>query len=320
MPTIPSDDSPVKSPDHSLGDHTGIVRVNPDLVRAVVEIEFDPQRLSDNDVRALVDEHAGQVSAALQKSIFRLEGNACEACAQKLEKKITKIPGVRRASASYLGQVLTVTFDSEVSGESSMTEQVKRAGANIQKLPLRLDTTPLSLWKKIRSGELNEELSCGLGLLFLIVAFFFEKFAGLNLTTSFLYCGAFLFTGQQGVRSAIASLREKVLDVDVLMVLAALGAVLIGAPFEGALLLFLFSFSNVLQRHAMERTQRAIEALLSLRPNEALVKRGEGTIMVAVEDLEIGEIVIVRPGEQIPVDGLISEGSTNVDESSLTGE
>ena len=320
MPTIPSDDSPVKSPDHSLGDHTGIVRVNPDLVRAVVEIEFDPQRLSDNDVRALVDEHAGQVSAALQKSIFRLEGNACEACAQKLEKKITKIPGVRRASASYLGQVLTVTFDSEVSGESSMTEQVKRAGANIQKLPLRLDTTPLSLWKKIRSGELNEELSCGLGLLFLIVAFFFEKFAGLNLTTSFLYCGAFLFTGQQGVRSAIASLREKVLDVDVLMVLAALGAVLIGAPFEGALLLFLFSFSNVLQRHAMERTQRAIEALLSLRPNEALVKRGAGTIMVAVEDLEICEIVIVRPGEQIPVDGLISEGSTNVDESSLTGE
>jgi Cd2+/Zn2+-exporting ATPase len=70
----------------------------------------------------------------------------------------------------------------------------------------------------------------------------------------------------------------------------------------------------------MERTQRAIEALLSLRPNEALVKRGAGTIMVPVEDLEIGEIVIVRPGEQIPVDGLISEGSTNVDESSLTGE
>jgi len=320
MPTIPSDDSPVKSPDHSLGDHTGIVRVNPDLVRAVVEIEFDPQRLSDNDVRALVDEHAGQVSAALQKSIFRLKGNACEACAQKLEKKITKISGVRRASASYLGQVLTVTFDSEVSGESSMTEQVKKAGANIQKLPLGLRTTRLSLWEKIRSGELNEELSCGSGLIFLIAAFIAEKYVGLNLTTKILYCGAFLFTGQQGVRSAIASLREKVLDVDVLMVLAALGAVLIGAPFEGALLLFLFSFSNVLQRHAMERTQRAIEALLSLRPNEALVKRGAGTIMVPVEDLEIGEIVIVRPGEQIPVDGLISEGSTNVDESSLTGE
>ena len=98
MPTIPSDDSPVKSPDHSLGDHTGIVRVNPDLVRAVVEIEFDPQRLSDNDVRALVDEHAGQVSAALQKSIFRLEGNACEACAQN-SRGPTRIRLVPRASS-----------------------------------------------------------------------------------------------------------------------------------------------------------------------------------------------------------------------------
>jgi Cd2+/Zn2+-exporting ATPase len=70
----------------------------------------------------------------------------------------------------------------------------------------------------------------------------------------------------------------------------------------------------------MERTQRAIESLLTLRPSEASVKRAGGTVKVAVEDLEIGEIVIVRPGEQIPVDGIISEGSTNVDESSLTGE
>ena len=140
------------------------------------------------------------------------------------------------------------------------------------------------------------------------------------MTTNVLYLGAYIFAGQQGVRSAIASLREGVLDVDVLMVLAALGAALIGAPFEGALLLFLFSFSNVLQRHAMERTQRAIESLLTLRPAEALVKRNGTTLKVAVEDLEIGEIVVVRPGEQIPVDGVISEGSTNVDESSLTGE
>jgi Cd2+/Zn2+-exporting ATPase len=70
----------------------------------------------------------------------------------------------------------------------------------------------------------------------------------------------------------------------------------------------------------MERTQKAIESLLTLRPSEALVKRGGGTEKVAVEDLEIGEIVIVRPGEQIPVDGVLCEGSTHVDESSLTGE
>ena len=320
MTTESSSSSPLKIPDHELADHTGIASVTPDFIRARVDIDFDPQCLSEDDVRALVREHAGQVSAALQKSIFRLEGNACEACAQKLEKKIIKIPGVRRASATYLGQVLSVTFDSDISGETSMAEQVRSAGANIRQFPLSRDQTRVPLLQKIHSGELNEEISCGFGLVFLIVAFIVEKMAGFSMTTTVLYLGAYLFAGQQGVRSAFASLREGVLDVDVLMVLAALGAALIGAPFEGALLLFLFSFSNVLQRHAMERTQRAIESLLTLRPAEALVKRDGATLKVAVEDLEIGAIVIVRPGEQIPVDGVITEGSTNVDESSLTGE
>jgi Cd2+/Zn2+-exporting ATPase len=122
------------------------------------------------------------------------------------------------------------------------------------------------------------------------------------------------------VRSAFASLRERVLDVDVLMVLAALGAAAVDAPFEGALLLFLFSFSNVLQRYAMARTQKAIESLLTLRPDKALVKRNGGTELVAVEDLQIGDIVVVRPGEHIPVDGVVTEGGSSVDESSLTGE
>ena len=305
--------------DHELTDHRGIVRVRPDLVQAKVEIDFDPNKLSESDVRELVREHVDQVSSVLQKSIYRLDGSACEACALKLERKVEKIPGVRRATATYLGKVLTVTFDSDVATEAGVFGDLKNAGANIGPLRQReKDERPL--WQKISGGELNEEISCGLGLIFLITALVVEKAAGIGIATHALYAGAYLFAGQQGVRSAIASLREKVMDVDVLMVLAALGAAIIGAPFEGALLLFLFSFSNVLQRHAMERTQKAIESLLTLRPSEALVKRADGTVKVAVEDLEIGEIVMVRPGEQIPVDGVISEGSTNVDESSLTGE
>jgi Zn2+/Cd2+-exporting ATPase len=305
---------------HDLADHEGIVRVHPDLVRARVDIEFDPARLSESEVVELVQEHSAQVTSALDKSIFRLEGSACEACALKLERKIQKIPGVRRASATYMGKVLTVTFDSALSTEISLLDQVRKIGADISPFDLTRQAAALPFFKKLRSGELNEELSCALGLIALIAAFSVEKMHGLQAPAIALYAAAYLFAGQLGVRSAIASLREKVLDVDVLMVLAAIGAALIGAPFEGALLLFLFSFSNVLQRYAMERTQRAIESLLTLRPSEALVKRGGETLKVPVEELEINEIVIVRPGEQIPVDGVIAEGSTNVDESSLTGE
>lgn len=307
-------------PPHALADHQGILSVQPDPVRARVDIEFDPARLSEGQVRELVQEHSAQVSFALDKSIFRLEGSACEACAIKLERKIQKIPGVRRASATYMGKVLTVTFDSGLSTDSSLLDQVRKIGADIFPYDLTRQAAALPFFKKLRSGELNEELSCTFGLLTLISALIVEKMHGLHAPAITLYALAYLFAGQQGVRSAIASLREKVLDVDVLMVLAALGAALIGAPFEGALLLFLFSFSNVLQRYAMERTQRAIESLLTLRPSEALVKRASGTVKVPVEELEIDEIVIVRPGEQIPVDGVIAEGRTNVDESSLTGE
>ncbi|MEX1115718.1 MAG: heavy metal translocating P-type ATPase [Akkermansiaceae bacterium] len=314
-----NDDRSKSHPEHELADHSGIVKVRPDPVHAVVEIDFDPNKLTEKDVRELVSEHREQVASAIEKSIYRLEGSACEACALKLEKKIEKIPGVRRATATYIGKVLTVTFDTDKASRAQVFDDVKNTGADIQ--PLRQKAQDkVALWQKIRSGELNEEISCGLGLIFLISALVVEKISGIGPATHALYLGAYVFTGQQGVRSAIASLREKVLDIDVLMVLAALGAALIGAPFEGALLLFLFSFSNVLQRHAMERTQKAIESLLTLRPAEALVKRDGTTLKVAVEDLEIGEVVVVRPGEQIPVDGVISEGSTNVDESSLTGE
>ncbi|MES2439193.1 MAG: heavy metal translocating P-type ATPase [Verrucomicrobiota bacterium] len=313
-------EDPTNDPGHDLADHTGIVRVRPDPVNARVEIDFDPARLTESEVRELVEEHRDLVAAVVQKSIFRLEGSACEACALKLEKKAGKIPGVRRASATYLGKVLSITFDSGISGESQVFEQLRSAGADIRPLESRHESDRRTLREKVFSGDLNEEISCALGLPFLIAALVLEKTAGTGFTTHTFYLAAYLFAGQQGVRSAIASLREGVLDVDVLMVLAALGAAVIGAPFEGALLLFLFSFSNVLQRHAMERTQKAIESLLTLRPSEALVKRDGTTEKVAVERLEIGDVVIVRPGEQIPVDGLISEGSTNVDESSLTGE
>jgi Cd2+/Zn2+-exporting ATPase len=307
-------------PDHPLTDHDGILRVESDPQHAIVDVDFDPSKLSDSKVRSLIQEHIAQVESAIRKSTFRLEGNACEACAQKLERKISRIPGVRRATATYLGKILSVTFDSSIESEKSITGDLRKTGADIRPLaPRATDRRPL--WRKTLDGELNEEISCGLGLLFLIAARIVESSSGLSpLAHHALYAGAYLFAGQQGVRSAIASLREKVLDVDVLMVLAALGAAVIGAPFEGALLLFLFSFSNVLQRHAMDRTQKAIESLLTLRPSEALVKRAGGNLKVPVEEIGIGEIVIVRPGEQIALDGVLSEGGTQVDESSLTGE
>ena len=318
MQEDPKDAGSGEIPDHQLTDHSGILRVQKAASGNGLHIDYDPSLLSEGDLRRIVDEHREQLASAIRKSTFRIESDASEAVAQKLEKRVTGIPGVRRATATFIGKVLSVTFDTQIKSEESIIADLKYAGADIQPLQASL-LEKRSLWDRVRGGDLNEEISCALGFVFLITAWVVGRWVSEPLSHG-LYVGAYLFAGQQGVRSAIASLREWVLDVDVLMVLAALGAALIGAPFEGALLLFLFSFSNVLQRHAMDRTRRAIEALLTLRPTEAMVKRGGAVLRVPVEEVELGEIVVVKPGEQISVDGVLCEGSTHVNESSLTGE
>lgn len=134
------------------------------------------------------------------------------------------------------------------------------------------------------------------------------------------YALAYGTGGYFGVLAGWQSLREKTVDVDLLMVLAALGAAVVGAPFEGAMLLFLFSLSNVLQAHAMARTRQAISALMKLRPTQALCRRAEGTQLRPLEELVVGDVLIVRPGEGLPLDGLVIEGESSVDEAMLTGE
>lgn len=312
--------SPRPDVSHAITDHDGIVEVAPVAGGERVEIAFDPARLSEAEIRAIATEHIRPALTGLQRCALRLDGQACEAAAAKLERRVQKVPGVRRATATYVGRVLCLTFDADVARESDVMAGVRAAGAKVAPLAPRPAAARSGWRQRLRAGELNEEAACAVGLVFLVAAWAVERSLGLDAGAWTLYGGAYLFCGYYGVQSAVASLRERTLDVDVLMVLAALGAATVGAPFEGALLLFLFSFSNVLQRYALERTQRAIESLLTLRPEQALRKTGDRQELVPVESLVPGDVVVVRPGELLPVDGVVAEGSSNVDEASLTGE
>ena len=134
------------------------------------------------------------------------------------------------------------------------------------------------------------------------------------------YAVSYAFGGWFGLRAGLASLRERSVDIDLLMILAALGALAIGAPFEGAMLLFLFSLSNVLQHVAIGRSRRAIGALMELRPDAALVRRGDEWVETPVEAVAVGDVFRVRPGDRVPLDGVVVEGRSEVDQASLTGE
>ncbi len=135
-----------------------------------------------------------------------------------------------------------------------------------------------------------------------------------------LYLAAFFFGGFFTVIEAWGHVRRGAFDIDSLMLIAAIGAATLGHWAEGALLLFLFSLGHALENYAMGRARRAIEALAHLAPDTARVRRDGEMIDVPVEELVVGDAVVVRPDERLPADGYVTAGHSSVDQSPITGE
>lgn len=170
-----------------------------------------------------------------------------------------------------------------------------------------------------RHTELIFSLGCGL---LLGVGFAIEKLSDTApswLPLSF-YCGAYLVGGFFTVQEALANIRRGKFEIDTLMLVAAAGAAILGAWAEGALLLFLFSLGHALEHFAMGRATQAIEALAKLAPQTATVKVDNEMREVPVEQLSVGDIVIVRPNERLPADGFVVEGRSSVNQAPVTGE
>ncbi len=131
---------------------------------------------------------------------------------------------------------------------------------------------------------------------------------------------AYAAGGYSGFKTALADAKQGNFNIDFLMIAAALGAAFIGEWEEGALLLFLFTLSGALESFASDRTRQAIIRLAELRPDTASVRRDGAVVEMGVEALAIGDVVVVKPGERMPVDGTVTQGTTTVDQSPITGE
>lgn len=172
------------------------------------------------------------------------------------------------------------------------------------------------------SPPIHEAIATAVCLVFgIVAAILFHLSPEWNSLAIVMSCGAFLAGGHRPVLNAIESLKEGRLNVDVLMILAAVGAAAIGDWTEGIVLLFLFSLSGTLEAYAMYHTTRSIESLIQLRPREAWLVTPDGRERkLAVDELKIDDIVRIKPGERFSVDGVITDGETWADESTLTGE
>lgn len=171
------------------------------------------------------------------------------------------------------------------------------------------------LWEK--HGAVIVTVLC---LIFIFLAWISGKNDAPELEITFFIL-AYVIGGYQKAWEGLETLiKEKDLDVDLLMVVAAIGAASIGFWMDGAILIFIFSLSGALEGYTMEKTNKDIQSIMKLRPEEAVVLHGNTEQKVKIEHLQIGDVVLVRPGERIPADGLVAEGQSAVDQASITGE
>jgi Cd2+/Zn2+-exporting ATPase len=284
-----------------------------------------------------------------QHLTLRIDGMDCADCALKLEKGLNALPGVAGCTVSFATTRLALVYDPAQVDQAQVERRVRSLGYSVARAepPAAQPANPWArLLARARSRP-RDALTALAGVL--VAAAAAASLAGLPpalstalLAASILAGGVFIF------RRAWSSLRiNHELDINVLMTLAVIGAVLIGEWAEAAVVVFLFSLGEALEGYTMDRARNAIRSLLALAPAEAAVLRPcldcaghlgqplpdggryEGgpcpwcdphELRVPVEDLTIGEQVLVRPGERIPMDGVVLAGRSAVNQAPITGE
>ncbi len=266
------------------------------------------------------ESHAGWQATAVAESLatteFRLSGLHCADCAQTIEKNLAALPGVATARVDYAIARLVVTHAAEVPTQA-IAQVVAASGYGAAPLRERHpvgDGRPFWVRNRRALCTAGSGVALALGL----------AGALLGLTapyTQSLYALAIALGGYDVARGGLYALRRsRTLDMNALMTVAVLGAVAIGEWTEGATVAFLFALGNALEGYTMDRARGAIRTLMDLAPAEARVLRDGGEANVPAEAVRPGEVVAVRPGERIPLDGRVLAGTSDVDQAPLTGE
>ena len=305
-------DGCVKRLEYALQNQQGLQRVHLECECQPPRLclHYDPNRISVENVRRLAQRTGAQITSRYQHASLDIEGMDCSDCALVVEHSVGRMEGVLAVNVSYAAQKMRVEYDQHKLGRPEIEKRVRSLGYEVPAGRAR------SWYHK------NHELlfSLGAGLL-LLSGWIGQTFLGFPDALSIgFYLTAYLAGGWHISQHAWHAVRERRFDTDLLMILAALGALFLGEFAEGALLLFLFSMGHALEERALERARSAMRSLADLAPKTALVRREAREFELPVQDLQLQDLVIVRPGVRIPVDGAILEGRSAVDQAPVTGE
>jgi Cd2+/Zn2+-exporting ATPase len=273
-------------------------------------LHYDPSLVSIEDLRRMATQAGAKIANRYHHETIAVEGMDCSDCVLVLEHSLKRLVGVLDVKVNYATEKVYVEYDAAKINRATIEHRIKQLGYQVV-------SNGIQRWYW-ENRELLFSLASGL---LILIGWAGERFFGLpGLISLGLYIVAYFFGGWEVARHALHALRERRFDTDLLMVAAALGAALLGDFVEGALLLFLFSLGHALEERALNRARSAIQALAEITPKTALVRHEGKEMEVAVEELRIDEVVIARPGTRLPVDGIVQEGTSSVDQSPVTGE
>lgn len=246
------------------------------------------------------------------KETYRLQGLSCTNCAAKFEKNIREIQTVNDVKLNFGASKLTVI------GEATI-KQLEKAGAfdGIKVVPenQRVKEEKIPFWKKAKNK--NTMVS----LVFLIFGFtsLYSLGEG-HLATIFIFALSILIGGFDLFKVGLKNLTKLQFDMKTLMTIAIIGAAIIGEWSEGAVVVFLFALSEALESYSMDKARESIRSLMDIAPKTALIRRGNQEMELDVEDIELGDILIIKPGQKLAMDGEVIKGQSSINQAAITGE
>ena len=235
-----------------------------------------------------------------------------------MAKSVKRLPGVLAADINFASGLLVLEYERDSDPRAQAVSVIVGAGHGVEALEMGEQSpllAPVPTWWAEHRAEVSVAASGAL-----IALAWLLGLLGSPTASTAVYALAIIVGSTLTWRRAAVSLMARTLDMNVLMTVAVTGAAAIGEWGEGATVIFLFALGGVLESRSLARTRRSIRELMSLAPEQARVRRGAEEMLVPPAEVAVGETLLVRPGERVPLDGLILAGTSALDESPITGE
>ena len=266
-----------------------------------------------------------EVKVAVEdKSVYRVEGFSCANCAGKFEKNVKQIPGVQDAKVNFGASKISVYGAATI-------DELEKAGAfeNLKVAPeitgrpaipnTGTEKATERTEKKVPFYQKHSVLLYS--ALLIVFGYVSQSVNGEdNLMTSLLFVAAIAIGGYSLFKIGLQNLIRLDFDMKTLMTVAVIGAAFIGEWAEASIVVILFAISEALERYSMDRARQSIRSLMDIAPKEALVRRNGQELLISVDDIVVGDTMIVRPGQKIAMDGTVTNGYSAVNQAAITGE